>query len=158
MKKKIILVLGLGLMLTACQKENYISQRHPEENKPSLSQTKLTYTKKDKSNEISLSKEKKVSNIEEKNKSNIEKDKKQSKETNAISTEEMSQVENVEGIFTVDEITNIRQDTTTDSEVVAKLQPGNTVYRTEIDGQWSRVSFESYEGYILTELLIPATE
>ena len=41
----------------------------------------------------------------------------------------------------------------TDSEIVATIQPGTQVERSEIVGEWSKVSYGEYEGYILTELL-----
>ena len=35
MNKKILLILALSLTLSACKKDEYVSQRHPDENKKS---------------------------------------------------------------------------------------------------------------------------
>ena len=56
-------------------------------------------------------------------------------------------------MFTVGDISNIRREMSTDSEIVATIQPGTQVERTETIGEWSKVSYGEYEGYILTELL-----
>ncbi|MDY3005922.1 SH3 domain-containing protein [Anaerococcus sp. AGMB00486] len=165
MKKKILFILSLGLILSACQKEDYKSQRHPEENNKSQVEANVQYSKKDKSNDTSNAKLKKENPSEEKkdeknasNTDNKENKKIENEEEKTKNQDEKTENkdENIEGSFTVDNITNIRRNTTTDSEIVAKLQPGNIVNRTEIDGEWSKVIFESYEGYILTELLVPA--
>lgn len=163
MKKKILFILSLSLILSACQKEEYVSQRHPEANNKSQVEADVKYKEKDNSNNLSdagLKRENSSDeNMDEKNKantSNNETNETENVEENTENTENTTTQENVEGTFTVENITNMRQNTTTDSEIVAKLQPGNTVTRTAIDGEWSKVTFNSYEGYILTELLVPA--
>lgn len=152
MKKKILFILSLSLILSACQKEEYVSKRHPEANNKSQVETNVKYKEKDKSNDLSDAGLKKENSSDENKEANIANNETQNTENNENTTNQ----ENVEGTFTVENITNMRQNTTTDSEIVAKLQPGNTVTRTEVDGEWSKVTFESYEGYILTELLLPA--
>lgn len=163
MKKKLILILSLGLVLSACQNEDYQSQRHPEANDKSQVEANVKYTENKKSNDLSdagLKKENSSEdkNSDEKNSSNLESN--ENNKENTENTEENTQprqnTENVEGTYTVENITNIRENTSTDSDVVAQILPGNTVTRTEVNGEWSKVSFESYEGYILTELLVPA--
>ena len=47
MKKKILLILALSLTLSACSKEEYVSQRHPEESQISNKvSTELNFKKK----------------------------------------------------------------------------------------------------------------
>ena len=128
MKKKILLILALSLTLSACKKDEYVSQRHPDENK--------------KSNPISAS----VNYKDKKNNSN-------DKNENEQNPKEENNQENAQGIFTVKDISNIRRDMDTESEIVATVQPGVEIQRTEISGEWSKVSYGEYEGYILTELL-----
>ncbi len=72
---------------------------------------------------------------------------------NVQNPKEENNQENAQGIFTVKDISNIRRDMDTESEIVATVQPGVEIQRTEISGEWSKVSYGEYEGYILTELL-----
>lgn len=154
MKKKIILALGLVLTLSSCSKDDYQSQRHPEANQ--TSKEAIQYTKKHDSNE-DLSNEgvlKEASN-------NLSNEQGQSIDENSQyqSTNDSQNQENEEdfvgGTFKVDNITNMRTQTSTDSDIVAQLLPENTVEKIGEEGEWSKVRFENYEGYILTELLVP---
>ena len=72
---------------------------------------------------------------------------------NVENPKEENNQENAQGIFTVKDISNIRREMDTESEIVATVQPGVEIQRTEISGEWSKVSYGEYEGYILTELL-----
>lgn len=151
MKKKILLILALSLGLSACSKEEYISQRHPEENKQSSPVSAKIDFKEKKSNDNASNASLKTVEKKEDNK----KDTKENKENNNT-TENKNTQENPQeayGIFTVGDISNIRREMNTDSEIVATIQPGTQVERSEIVGEWSKVSYGEYEGYILTELL-----
>lgn len=148
MKKKILLILALSLSLTACSKEKYISQRHPEDNKQSNPVSTKIDIKEKKSNDN-------ASNASLKTVEKKEDNKKDTKENNST-TENKNTQENPQqayGVFTVGDISNIRREMDTDSEIVATIQPGTQVERSEIVGEWSKVSYGEYEGYILTELL-----
>ncbi|WP_236786749.1 SH3 domain-containing protein [Anaerococcus ihuae] len=148
MKKKILLILALSLGLSACSKEEYISQRHPEENKQSNPVSTKIDIKEKKSNDN-------ASNASLKTVEKKEDNKKDTKENNST-TENKNTQENPQeayGIFTVGDISNIRREMNTDSEIVATIQPGTQIERSEIVGEWSKVSYGEYEGYILTELL-----
>lgn len=148
MKKKILLILALSLSLTACSKEKYISQRHPEDNKQSNPVSTKIDIKEKKSNDN-------ASNASLKTVEKKEDNKKDTKENNST-TENKNTQENPQqayGVFTVGDISNIRREMNTDSEIVATIQPGTQVERSEIVGEWSKVSYGEYEGYILTELL-----
>ena len=137
MKKKILLILALSLALSACSKEEYISQRHPEENKQSNPvSAKIDFKEKESNDNFSNASLKTVEKKEDNTKEN--------KEENP---------QEAYGIFTVGDISNIRREMNTDSEIVATIQPGTQIERTEIVGEWSKVSYGEYEGYILTELL-----
>lgn len=151
MKKKILLILALSLGLSACSKEEYISQRHPEENKQSSPVSAKIDFKEKESNDNASNASLKTVEKKEDNK----KDTKENKENNNT-TENKNTQENPQeayGIFTVGDISNIRREMNTDSEIVATIQPGTQIERTEIVGEWSKVSYGEYEGYILTELL-----
>lgn len=151
MKKKILLILALSLGLSACSKEEYISQRHPEENKQSSPVSAKIDFKEKKSNDNASNASLKTVEKKEDNK----KDTKENKENNNT-TENKNTQENPQeayGIFTVGDISNIRREMNTDSEIVATIQPGTQIERSEIVGEWSKVSYGEYEGYILTELL-----
>lgn len=148
MEKKILLILALSLSLTACSKEKYISQRHPEDNKQSNPVSTKIDIKEKKSNDN-------ASNASLKTVEKKEDNKKDTKENNST-TENKNTQENPQqayGVFTVGDISNIRREMDTDSEIVATIQPGTQVERSEIVGEWSKVSYGEYEGYILTELL-----
>lgn len=149
MKKKILLILALSLTLSACSKEEYVSQRHSEENKVSNTVSSDVKNKsKNESNEnLSSENEKNQQNTEENKENKEKKDKKDKKKENKSETKQAY------GMFTVGDISNIRREMSTDSEIVATIQPGTQVERTETIGEWSKVSYGEYEGYILTELL-----
>lgn len=156
MKKKILLILVLSLSLSACSKEEYISQRHPEENKQSTPvSAKIDFKEKESNDNLSNASLKTVEKKED-NKDDEKVDKKvkedKKKDKNKKNNEEEIQQE-AYGIFTVVDISNIRREMNTDSEIVATIQPGTQIERTEIVGEWSKVSYGEYEGYILTELL-----
>ncbi|EEB36658.1 SH3 domain-containing protein [Anaerococcus hydrogenalis] len=160
MKKKILLILALSLTLSACKKDQYVSQRHPDENKSNPVSTSVSYQEeKNKENKIVSSDSKKASleKVDDKNKSNEKKeDKKETKKE--VKKEEKTEdkdkeVKEAVGTFTVKDISNIRRETNEESEIVATIQPGVEVERSEIDGKWSKVSYDQYQGYILTELL-----
>lgn len=158
MKKKILLILALSLTLSACSKEEYVSQRHPEESQISNKvSTEVTFKKKNETNEnFSSNNLASLKNLDEKNKSNETEDKKETKEEKKDKKnkkEKDKKPKQAYGIFTVKDISNIRRQTNTDSEIVATIQPGTQIERSEIVGEWSKVSYGEYQGYILTELL-----
>ena len=158
MKKKILLILALSLTLSACSKEEYVSQRHPEESQISNKvSTEVTFKKKNETNENSSSNNlASLKNLDEKNKSNETEDKKETKEEKKDKKnkkEKDKEPKQAYGIFTVKDISNIRRQTNTDSEIVTTIQPGTQIERSEIVGEWSKVSYGEYQGYILTELL-----
>lgn len=152
MKKKILLILALSLSLSACSKEEYISQRHPEENKQSNPvSAKIDFKEKESNDNFSNASLKNIDQNEynkddEKLNKEVKKDKKKK-------NDEEENPQEAYGIFTVGDISNIRREMNTDSEIVATIQPGTQIERTEIVGEWSKVSYGEYEGYILTELL-----
>ena len=97
-----------------------------------------------------------LKNLDEKNKSNETEDKKETKKEKKDKKnkkEKDKEPKQAYGIFTVKDISNIRRQTNTDSEIVATIQPGTQIERSEIVGEWSKVSYGEYQGYILTELL-----
>ncbi|MDU6791291.1 MAG: SH3 domain-containing protein [Anaerococcus sp.] len=152
MKKKILLILALSLGLSACSKEEYISQRHPEENKQSSPVSAKIDFKEKKSNDNFSNASLKNIDQNEDNKDD-EKLNKEVKEDKKKENDEEKNPQEAYGIFTVGDISNIRREMNTDSEIVATIQPGTQVERSEIVGEWSKVSYGEYEGYILTELL-----
>ena len=152
MKKKILLILALSLSLSACSKEEYISQRHPEENKQSNPvSAKIDFKEKESNDNFSNASLKNIDQNED-NKDD-EKLNKEVKKDKKKKNDEEENLQEAYGIFTVGDISNIRREMNTDSEIVATIQPGTQIERTEIVGEWSKVSYGEYEGYILTELL-----
>ncbi|WP_058989574.1 SH3 domain-containing protein [Anaerococcus rubeinfantis] len=152
MKKKILLILALSLGLSACSKEEYISQRHPEENKQSSPVSAKIDFKEKKSNDNFSNASLKNIDQNEDNKDD-EKLNKEVKKDKKKKNDEEENPQEAYGIFTVVDISNIRREMNTDSEIVATIQPGTQIERSEIVGEWSKVSYGEYEGYILTELL-----
>ena len=156
MKKKILLILALSLTLSACKKDQYVSQRHPDENKSNPVSTSVSYQEeKNKENKILSSDSKKASleKVDDKNKSNEKKEDKKETKKEEKTEDKDKEVKEAVGTFTVKDISNIRRETNEESEIVATIQPGVEVERSEIDGKWSKVSYDQYQGYILTELL-----
>lgn len=156
MKKKILLILALSLTLSACKKDQYVSQRHPDENKSNPVSTSVSYQEeKNKENKIVSSDSKKASleKVDDKNKSNEKKEDKKEAKKEEKTEDKDKEVKEAVGTFTVKDISNIRRETNEESEIVATIQPGVEVERSEIDGKWSKVSYDQYQGYILTELL-----
>ena len=153
MKKKILLILALSLTLSACKKDEYVSQRHPDENKKS-NPISASVNYKDKNNN-ETEKENPPSDTQKGSLEKVENEKSNSNEQNENeqNPKEENNQENAQGTFTVKDISNIRRDMDTESEIVATVQPGVEIQRTEISGEWSKVSYGEYEGYILTELL-----
>ncbi len=153
MKKKILLILALSLTLSACKKDEYVSQRHPDENKKSNPISASVNYKDKKNNETE--KENTPSDTKKGSLEKVENEKNNSndKNENEQNPKEENNQENAQGTFTVKDISNIRRDMDTESEIVATVQPGVEIQRTEISGEWSKVSYGEYEGYILTELL-----
>ena len=151
MKKKILLILALSLTLSACKKDEYVSQRHPDENKK-LNPISASVSYKDKKNNDSK-KENTPSDTQKGSLEKVENEKNNSNDENVQNPKEEKGQENSQGIFTVKDISNIRREMDTESEIVATVQPGVEIQRTEISGEWSKVSYGEYEGYILTELL-----
>ena len=153
MKKKILLILALSLTLSACKKDEYVSQRHPDENKKS-NPISASVNYKDKNNN-ETEKENPPSDTQKGSLEKVENEKNNSNDQNENeqNPKEENNQENAQGIFTVKDISNIRRDMDTESEIVATVQPGVEIQRTEISGEWSKVSYGEYEGYILTELL-----
>ena len=153
MKKKILLILALSLTLSACKKDEYVSQRHPDENKKS-NPISASVSYKDQKNNDSK-KENTPSDSQKGSLEKVENEKNNSNDQNenVENPKEEKGQENAQGIFTVKDISNIRREMDTESEIVATVQPGVEIQRTEISGEWSKVSYGEYEGYILTELL-----
>lgn len=153
MKKKILLILALSLTLSACKKDEYVSQRHPDENKKSNPISASVNYKDKKNNETE--KENTPSDTQKGSLEKVENEKNNSNDQNENeqNPKEENNQENAQEIFTVKDISNIRRDMDTESEIVATVQPGVEIQRTEISGEWSKVSYGEYEGYILTELL-----
>ena len=121
MKKKILLILALSLTLSACSKEEYVSQRHPEESQISNKvSTEVTFKKKNETNENSSSNNlASLKNLDEKNKSNETEDKKEEEKKDKKNKKEKDkEPKQAYGIFTVKDISNIRRQTNTDSEII----------------------------------------
>lgn len=134
MNKKIILTLLLSTVIFAgcAKKDEYVSKRHTDNS--SEITTDFTSVKESLpsgvvSSKASLSDELELNRIEK-------------------------EAEDAIGTFTVDSTTNLRQEPSTDSEIVTEIEPGTVVDRLKIEGDWSFVKFgDFYQGYVLTELL-----
>lgn len=144
MKKKLLLVLGLIFIMSSCSlNESYVSLRHPEnganikaeENeKNTVQSTEIEYTTKDGEKDS-------IGNFQ--------------------SDEEFvgDEVERYEGDdsinFTVEDTVNMRIAPSIDSEIVVEIEADEDILKIGENGDWTRVTYQGYTGYVLTELLIP---
>lgn len=140
MKKKLMGILALSLVFSACgvQKYTYVSQRHPEANSSAQEEssndteesTDIKYTTPDGSE--------------------------QNTDTEEAAPEEAGS-EEVDGVeYQAANNLNMRLAPSTSSSVVTEVPGGATVIKIGENGEWTRATYQGYTGYILTELLIPA--
>ncbi|MDO4662202.1 MAG: SH3 domain-containing protein [Tissierellia bacterium] len=144
MKKRIFVLnlLIIAFVMSSCAKEeSYVSKRHPE-NPQATSE--------------SVEKNHKSSNgiFVEINKSNDK-----STEDSYTTEREMENGEDLVGSYAnVVDITNLRSEASTDSDIVLQLTPEDQVYVNSVEDGWAMVSYDDYEGYILAELLEPSEQ
>ena len=139
MKKRIFVInlLIIAFVMSSCAKEeSYVSKRHPE--KPQT--TSESVEKKQKSSNgifVEINKSNDVST------------------ENPYTTErEMENGEQLVGTYAnVVDITNLRSEASTESEIVLQLTPEDLIYVDSVEDGWAKVSYDDYEGYVLADLL-----
>jgi hypothetical protein len=147
MKKKLLLVLGLTFIMSACSlNESYVSLRHPENG------TNVSTEEKEKTTDQSTEIEYTEKNKEEKPVGNFQSN--DEAMDDELATEEDDDTIN----FTVEDTVNMRIAPSKDSEIVVEIEPDGDILKIGENGDWTRVTYEGYTGYVLTELLIPKNE
>lgn len=150
MKKKLIGILALSLLFSACgvKKDTYVSKRHPEDN---AEKQEETVESTEESTDIKYT----TSDGEDADKDNEENQADSQNQEGEENSQEGS--EDVDGVeFLTDSTINMRLAPSTDSGVVVEVPGGATVIKIGENGEWTRATYEGYTGYILTELLSPA--
>lgn len=137
-KNKLLLILSLAFVLAACSNDSYVSKRHPDaasEEQVSEALEKPEDEDKDKEDNS-------------KEKDEDAKDEKKEEAKDGKSSDKAAGV-----TYKVEDVTNIRFDPTTDSDIVGEAHPGDEILvLLEKDG-WARVSVNGQSGYIRSDLL-----
>lgn len=137
-KRYLIFSLMAIIFLSSCSKnEEYVSKRHPEENGPEINYKSV---KNEKSSENLAN----AVLIEE----NI------SSDVNSSEQEEQNEENPLVGNYvTVGDVTNMRGQANTQSDILTQLTPGDSLYVESVENNWAYVSFNGIEGYVMAELL-----
>lgn len=137
-KNKLLLILSLAFVLTACSNDSYVSKRHPD----AASEEQVSEA---------LEKPEDEDKDKEDNSKEKDEDAKDEKKEEAKDGKSSDKVAGV--TYKVEDVTNIRFDPTTDSDIVGEAHPGDEILvLLEKDG-WARVSVNGQSGYIRSDLL-----
>lgn len=142
MKKKIGLALALVLLMSSCSKETYKSLRHQDtNNKVENSESSLSVESNSNSTDIHY-----TTNA--------------SSERSSESSSEVTDLPSDDDTinFTVENQVNIRIAPDIESDVVVMADAGSKFLKIGENGEWTRVTYDGYTGYVLTELLVPDEE
>lgn len=137
-KNKLLLILSLAFVLAACSNDSYVSKRHPDAaSEEQVSEALQKPEDEDKDKEDNS-----------KEKDEDAKDEKKEEAKDGKSSDKAAGV-----TYKVEDVTNIRFDPTTDSDIVGEAHPGDEILvLLEKDG-WARVSVNGQSGYIRSDLL-----
>lgn len=137
-KNKLLLILSLAFVLAACSNDSYVSKRHPD----AASEEQVSEA---------LEKPEDEDKDKEDNSKEKDEDAKDEKKEEAKDGKSSDKVAGV--TYKVEDVTNIRFDPTTDSDIVGEAHPGDEILvLLEKDG-WARVSVNGQSGYIRSDLL-----
>ncbi|WP_311516021.1 SH3 domain-containing protein [uncultured Anaerococcus sp.] len=141
-KNKLLLILSLAFVLAACSNDSYVSKRHPD----AASEEQVSEALEKPEDEDKDKEESKEDKSYEKD--DDAKDEKKEEPKDDKSSDKMAGV-----TYKVEDVTNIRFDPTTDSDIVGEAHPGDEILvLLEKDG-WARVSVNGQSGYIKSDLL-----
>ena len=127
--KKILAVLALILVLSGCDKSQYVSKRHPEGENTSVEE-----------------------NINEENPDQAEESSQENPEEIPEKKENKDLPDGVE--FRVEDTVNMRLAPSANSAVVAEIGPDDEILNLGETEGWTRVTVNGKTGYIRSDLLI----
>ena len=139
-KKKLALILALGLSLTACAEDKYISVRHGENEAVEVTDSDLEENPTE-------------------NEASSEETTEEAQQSEEVSdepvevTDDMLEEESDGVIFTVTGVVNVRMAPSENSEIIGQANPGEDIVKLGDSDNWSRVSFNGQTGYIRSDLL-----
>lgn len=142
-KKRLALALILGLSLSSCAEDKYISVRHSEDGAVEVTDSHLEETGENTEDLASEEDSELTENTEEVSDEPVE------------VTDEMLDNEEESGgvIFTVSDLVNVRMAPSENSEIIGQANPGEDIVKLGDSDNWSRVSFNGQTGYIRSDLL-----
>lgn len=134
-KSKIILALALGLTLTGCSDDDYVSKRHPE----------------GEVHEVTDQDMEEVASNQEENSADTD---------NSGQTTEESQIEETneevtdDGInYTVEDTVNVRLAPSETSNIITTVEAGDDIIKLGETDNWTRINIDGQTGYIRSDLL-----
>lgn len=140
-KNKLILALAMGLLLTGCTEDKYVSVRHPEGQEMEIS---------DDATDPIREEENPAANTEE---NNTEEEVETNPDEPVEVTDEMLEEPTDEVIFSVGGEVNVRMAPSENSEIIGQAHPGDDIIKLGDTDNWSRVTVRGLTGYIRTDLL-----
>lgn len=134
-KSKIILALALGLALTGCSDDDYVSKRHPEGEVHEVTDQDME--------EVASNQEENPADTD--NSGQIT-DESQIEETNEEITDD--------GInYTVEDTVNVRLAPSETSNVITTVEAGDDIIKLGETDNWTRINIDGQTGYIRSDLL-----
>lgn len=141
-KYKIMLVLSLALATTACQDDDYVSTRHPQDGAATVSDSDLAEDTTDALDQ----------DIDDSSTDTLESESPTEDGTGSDSLDSSSD----EGdgiIYGVEDIVNVRVAPSETSNILTTVEPGDDILKLGDSDDWSRISIDGQTGYIRTDLL-----
>lgn len=134
-KSKIILALALGLALTGCSDDDYVSKRHPEEEVHEVTDQDME--------EVASNQEENPADTDNSGQTT---DESQIEETNEEITDD--------GInYTVEDTVNVRLAPSETSNVITTVEAGDDIIKLGETDNWTRINIDGQTGYIRSDLL-----
>lgn len=134
-KSKIILALALGLALTGCSDDDYVSKRHPEGEVHEVTDQDME--------EVASNQEENPADTDNSGQTT---DEGQIEETNEEITDD--------GInYTVENTVNVRLAPSETSNVITTVEAGDDIIKLGETDNWTRINIDGQTGYIRSDLL-----
>ena len=134
-KSKIILALALGLALTGCSDDDYVSKRHPEGEVHEVTDQDME--------EVASNQEENPADTDNSGQTT---DEGQIEETNEEVTDD--------GInYTVEDTVNVRLAPSETSNVITTVEAGDDIIKLGETDNWTRINIDGQTGYIRSDLL-----
>lgn len=143
-KNKLIIALAMGLLLTGCTDDKYVSVRHPEGENVEISDSALDPISEEEgaSEETNTETEETTEEPEE------------SQEPEKVEvTDEMLEEPSDDVIFAVTGEVNVRMAPSENSGIIGQARPGDEIIKLGDTDNWSRVTVNGLTGYIRSDLL-----